>query len=85
MTAPDVSAVFGRSVRSLRKERGWTLKQLSARCGLGYASISAIERGAVGASLHNAMALAMALGGGLDEMTGLMRASGPDQENRRPS
>jgi transcriptional regulator with XRE-family HTH domain len=39
---------FGQKIRVLRKARGWTLKELSRRCGLTDAYLSEMERSIVG-------------------------------------
>ena len=36
---------FGLAVRALRRRRGWTQEELSARCGLSRSAVSRIERG----------------------------------------
>ena len=35
----------GRSIRKLRQERGWTLEELSSKCGLSVGFLSQVERG----------------------------------------
>jgi len=35
----------GRTIRKLRQERGWTLEELSKRCGLSVGFLSQVERG----------------------------------------
>jgi len=36
---------IGQSIRKLRQERGWTLEELSTRCGLSVGFLSQVERG----------------------------------------
>lgn len=37
---------IGEAIRARRRELGWTLMQLAARCGVTYQWLSEIERGA---------------------------------------
>ncbi|MBM6622165.1 helix-turn-helix domain-containing protein [Micrococcaceae bacterium RIT802] len=64
-TAAPVSALLtsvGHLVLSLRKEKGWTLAQLSERSGLSQAIVSQIERGLANPSFTTLAQLAHALG-----------------------
>jgi transcriptional regulator with XRE-family HTH domain len=47
MTPTDAAALFslGARLRSLRKARRWTLKELSLACGVSVSFLSDIERG----------------------------------------
>lgn len=44
-TAESPSVVFGRRVRALRRERGWTVKALASASGVNKTFIGQIERG----------------------------------------
>ncbi|MEM9342892.1 MAG: XRE family transcriptional regulator [Pseudomonadota bacterium] len=62
-TTPETSvAAFGLEVRQLRKARGLTLVQLAETSGMSVSHVSAIERGAVNASIDKVNRLADALG-----------------------
>ena len=41
----DVNGRIAQRVRELRQARGWTLEQLSERCGVSRSMISVVERG----------------------------------------
>ena len=60
--SPDeVSAALGARVRSLRRERGWTLKQLGHEAGLSHPFLSQLERGLARPSVGSAERIARAL------------------------
>jgi len=60
---PETSvAAFGLEVRQLRNARGLTLVQLAETSGISVSHVSAIERGAVNASIDKVNRLAEALG-----------------------
>jgi transcriptional regulator with XRE-family HTH domain len=63
-----VTAPFAASVRQLRRERGWTQKELSVKSGVSIATISAVERETNGPGLHAAILLHRAFGVSLDAM-----------------
>jgi len=52
---------FGERVRRLRKERAWTLADLSARCGLALSTISKVERGQMSLTYDRIVRLASGL------------------------
>src|SRR5215210_5449080 len=52
---------LGARVRSLRQERGWTLKQLGRKAGLSHPFLSQLERGLARPSLGSAERIARAL------------------------
>ena len=58
----DVREVFAASVRRERLARGWSGKELGRRSGVPQATISNIERGRFGTTLHIAAKLAEAFG-----------------------
>ncbi|AGT09864.1 helix-turn-helix domain-containing protein [Paracoccus aminophilus] len=62
MDNETVDADFGIAVRSRRAELGITLEQLAANSGVSVAALSRLERGLLGPSLRNALAIARALG-----------------------
>lgn len=52
---------FGRNVRALREEKGWTQEELADRSGLTSVQISRVERGVREVRLTTLMRLLMAL------------------------
>lgn len=59
---------FGRTVRRLREDRGWSQEQLASRAELNRSYMGEIERGVVMPSLATAAKLAQALDLGLAEL-----------------
>ena len=57
----EVTAALGARVRSLRQERGWTLKQLGRKAGLSHPFLSQLERGLARPSAGSAERIARAL------------------------
>ena len=53
---------FGRRVRALRTERGWTLQELSERSGLAISTISKAERGIIALTYDRLSLLANGFG-----------------------
>jgi transcriptional regulator with XRE-family HTH domain len=51
---------FGRNMKDLRKERGWSQEDLSAHSGLHATAISKIERGARSPQFQTVVTLATA-------------------------
>lgn len=54
-------ANFGATIRRLRNERGWTLRDLSERSGISQSALSRVETGQITLSFDRAHALARAL------------------------
>lgn len=71
---PDPDARFGLAVRTRRTQLGVTLEQLSGTSGVSTAVLSRLERGLLGPSLRNAIAIARGLGCELDELLAADRA-----------
>jgi transcriptional regulator with XRE-family HTH domain len=68
----DVSAGrLGERVRSLRRERGWTLEHLAERSGVSRAMISKLERGEKNPTLVVAAKVAEGLGVSLSRLVGI--------------
>lgn len=64
--APRTEAIFdqanfGATIRRLRSERGWTLRDLSERSGISQSALSRVETGQITLSFDRAHALARAL------------------------
>ena len=57
-----------RTVRTLRKQRGWTLEQLAAASGVSRSMLSQIERGSANPTLGVATRIAQAFGMGLGDL-----------------
>jgi len=53
---------FGRRLRNLRQERGWTLSQLAERSGLAVSTISKAERGLISLTYDRMLSLARGIG-----------------------
>ncbi len=60
-TAHSARVAFGRRVRAVRTERGWSQEELADRAGLHRTYISSLERGQRNVSLENIRHLADAL------------------------
>ena len=58
----EATAALGARVRALRRERGWTLKQLGREAGLSHPFLSQLERGLARPSVGSAERIARALG-----------------------
>ena len=58
----EVTGALGARVRSLRQERGWTLKQLGREAGLSHPFLSQLERGLARPSVGSVERIARALG-----------------------
>ncbi|MCU1489127.1 MAG: transcriptional regulator, family [Acidimicrobiaceae bacterium] len=65
--APGTDGV-GRRLRALRRERGWSLSELSERCGVSRSMLSQVEREEANPTLVVAFRIAAALGVSLDEL-----------------
>jgi transcriptional regulator with XRE-family HTH domain len=59
--SPSVKALFGRSIRALREERGYSQEELAERAGLHRNYVGGIERGERNVALENIAKLAKAL------------------------
>ncbi len=66
-------ASFGTRIRQIRKDKGWTLKELSERSGISQSTLSRVETGQVTLSFERTHALTAALGIGLTHL--LMEAA----------
>src|SRR5437899_6045998 len=60
--------VFGERIKSLRRERGWTLAQTSQRSRLALSTISKAERGIISLTYDNILKLAFAFDMGMSEL-----------------
>lgn len=60
---PDLShgRLLGLRLRQVRKERGWTLKAVSARTGLAFSTLSKVERNQISLTYNNLAKLAHGL------------------------
>lgn len=64
----EADALFGTAVRARRAQLGITLDQLAQSSGVSPGALSRVERGLLGPSLRNAMAIAHGLGCELGEL-----------------
>lgn len=62
------SAQIGGRIRILRKDRDWTLQELSRRCGVSLSALSKIETGQVAATFDTLVKVARGLGLGFDAL-----------------
>jgi len=57
----DIRTIFGKHLRKLREEKGWTQEELADKSGMHFTYIGQIERGLRNPSLINLHKLAKAL------------------------
>ena len=62
MFMTDIMVVFGKHLRKLRENRGWTQEELADRAGMHFTYVGQIERGVRNPSLVNLHKLAKSLG-----------------------
>jgi transcriptional regulator with XRE-family HTH domain len=60
-TESETTRNLGAEIRSLRRDRGLTLKEVAARTGLSVSMLSMLERGMAGASIGSLVAVSSAL------------------------
>lgn len=61
-------ASFGKRIRGMRREAGWTLAQLGDRSGLAVSTISKAERGLIALTYDSILRLAYAFDMGMSEL-----------------
>ena len=61
VSTDEATVALGARVRSLRRERGWTLKQLGQEAGLSHPFLSQLERGLARPSVSSVERIARAL------------------------
>jgi len=59
---------FGKQIRNLRRDRGWSQEDLADNSGVHRTYIGAIERGEQNVSIDNIIKLAKALGISLEQL-----------------
>lgn len=64
----DILVEFGKRVRKLRSEQGWSQESFAAECGLDRTYIGGIERGERNVALRNIQLIAKTLGISLAEL-----------------
>jgi transcriptional regulator with XRE-family HTH domain len=64
----DILTEFGKRVRQLRSEQGWSQEGFAAECGLDRTYIGGIERGQRNVALRNIHLIAKTLGVSLSEL-----------------
>jgi transcriptional regulator with XRE-family HTH domain len=62
VTTDEATSTLGTRVRSLRRDRGWTLKDLGREAGLSHPFLSQLERGLAQPSIGSVERIARALG-----------------------
>ena len=72
-TVEDPRVLFGRAVRRLREEQGYSQESFAEACGLHRTYIGSIERGERNVALLNIWAIAETLGG-LPDTPGIFAA-----------
>jgi transcriptional regulator with XRE-family HTH domain len=72
------SSQIGEQIRILRRERGWTLQELSGKAGISLSALSKIETAQVAPTFDTLLKIARGLGMAFDTL--LAQASGPDPE-----
>jgi len=68
-------STIGKTVRLLREEKGWNVRQLAEKVGMSYASLASKERGETRIKPPDRKKLAKALGKSLEEFDRLWRAT----------
>lgn len=57
----DILIIFSANLRRVRKERGFSQRELSTRCNIDNADISRMEKGSINVTLKTMEQLALAL------------------------
>lgn len=79
MSSPEPST-FGERLFALRKQHGWSQRDLAGRIGTSAPIVGRYERGEIAPSVEVAAKLAGALGASLDYLTGLSEQSRLDRQ-----
>lgn len=66
--APDILILFGTNLRRIRKDKGFSQRELSSRCNIDNADISRMENGAINITLSTLQQLADAMDIGVWEL-----------------
>lgn len=66
---PDILAAFGKRLRELRSQAGFSQEGFAAKCGLDRTYVGGIERGERNLSLRNIAVIAQALGVSISKLT----------------
>jgi transcriptional regulator with XRE-family HTH domain len=59
--APDILILFGTNLRRIRKDKGFSQRELSSRCNIDNADISRMENGTINITLQTLQQLAEAM------------------------
>jgi len=59
--APDILSLFGTNLRRIRKDKGFSQRELSSRCNIDNADISRMENGDINITLKTLQQLADAM------------------------
>ncbi len=77
----DLLVLFGKRIRALRSERGWSQEEFAYQCGLHRTYIGHVELGKKNISFNNLVAVSAALGITLSELfAGLEDGAGKQAE-----
>ncbi len=71
---------LGTRIRQLRQMKGWSLADLSKRCGVALSSLSRIETGRMTGTLESHLEIARALGVRVSELYATLDLTGPGVE-----
>ncbi|WP_213804993.1 helix-turn-helix domain-containing protein [Granulicella sp. dw_53] len=61
MPKPSTKSIFGKALRALREQRGYSQEELAERAGLHRNYVGGVERGERNVALENIVKLALAL------------------------
>lgn len=68
MPTPDALILFGTNLRRIRKDKGFSQRELSSRCNIDNADISRMENGAINVTITTLQQLADAMDIGMWEL-----------------
>lgn len=71
-SAADIIAEMGKRIRTLRKERGWSIEELARRAERHPTFISGIERGERNVTIETVFLVVQALGTSIEDVLGAM-------------
>ena len=75
---------FGKNLRTVRKEKGYSLERLSELSGLDYSYISSVERGLKNISLKSIEKLARGMSVPVEELLSEVRSVEGAKKGRKP-
>jgi len=88
----DLLALFGKRIRSLREDKGWSQEEFAYQCGLHRTYISHVELGKKNISFENIVTISATLGctlsdlfSGLEDRSSAIAARQSDRTRKEPS